>query len=114
MDDDEPDRPGPSAPDPTEELDDPAEGLVPEVEVPTVENPAERLPDPSEVEAGVRQRFWVAVFWLDVAMAGLILGPAYAYFAGGVEIGVVVSVVGLLAAFRVYQTYRAFRRDRGG
>lgn len=112
LDDDE-DLPGPSPPDPTEDLPDPAEGLAPEVDVPSVENPADRLPEPSAVDTQVRQRFWVAVFWLDVAMAGLILGPAYAVFVGGQTIGAVVTLAGALAAFRVYQTYRTFRRETG-
>lgn len=114
------DRPGPTAPDPTERFDDPVEELVdvPEVEEPSVENPADRLPDPHEVDGEVNRQFWTAVFWMDVALAGVTLGPAYAIIRGGTTVGAVATVVGLVAAFRVYQTYRVFQNrdtdDTGG
>lgn len=112
---DDEDRPGPSPPDPTEKIDDPAEKYLedPAEELaPSVENPADRLPDPSEVDGKIRMRFWTAVFWLDVALAGIVLGPAYALLEGGTRIGAVVTLLGIAAAFRVYQTYRVFQREQ--
>ncbi|MFB6176455.1 MAG: hypothetical protein ABEI99_04810 [Halobaculum sp.] len=99
--------------DPRDRFGDPETEMVsvPEVDVPEVENPADRLPDPSEVDKEVRDAFWAAVLWMDVALACLVLGPLYAVLEGGVRLGGAVTVVGLLAAFRLYQTIRAFRQD---
>jgi hypothetical protein len=105
-----PRNPEPEEFDPTERYGNPEEDLpnVPEVEVPTVENPADRLPDPSDVDREVRRAFWTAVVWMDVAIAGVTLGPLFVLFGGDPLIGAAAFVVGVLAAFRTYQTYRAF------
>jgi hypothetical protein len=79
-----------------------------------VSDPAESLPDPSEADGAVHRAFWTALLWTNVALAGVTLGPAYALLAGGTEIGAAVTVVGVFATLRVYQTVRAFQnRDDG-
>lgn len=107
--------PEPEEYDPSEQFGDPERDLpsVPEVEIPTVRNPADDLPDPSEVDDEIKNAFWTAVLWTNVAGAGLILGPLYALLQGGTTLGAIATVVGALAAFRVYQTVRAFRQREG-
>ena len=96
--------------DPAERFGDP-EGDAPAATAP--DNPADRLPDPSEVDSEIQSAFWRAVLWTNVALAGLVVGPTYAVFGDGTRFGVAATVVGALAAVRVYQTVRAFqRRDR--
>ncbi|MEZ3115128.1 hypothetical protein RYH80_04235 [Halobaculum sp. MBLA0147] len=107
--------PEPEEYDPSEQFGDPERDLpsVPEVEIPTVRNPADDLPDPSEVDDEIKNAFWTAVLWTNVAGAGLILGPLYALLQGGTTLGAIATVVGALAAFRVYQTVRAFHQREG-
>lgn len=107
--------PEPEEYDPVEQFGDPERDLpsVPEVEVPTVRNPADDLPDPSEVDDEIKNAFWTALLWTNVAGAGLILGPLYVLLQGGTILGSIATVVGALAAFRVYQTVRAFRQRDG-
>lgn len=101
----------PSEFDPTERFGDP-EGEAPSA--PGVSDPTENLPDPSEADGAVHRAFWTALLWTNVALAGVTLGPAYALLAGGTEIGAAVTVVGIFATLRVYQTVRAFQnRDDG-
>ena len=96
--------------DPAERFGDPEqEASVPE----PPDNPADRLPDPSEVDSDVQNAFWRALLWTNVAVAGLTLGPAYAILDDGTRVGAAATVIGAVAAVRVYQTVRAFkRRDR--
>ncbi len=100
--------------DPRDRFGDPENDMVsvPEVDVPEVENPADRLPDPSEVDKEIKDAFWTAVLWMNLALACLTLGPLYAVLNGGTRIGGAATVVGLFAAVRLYQTVRAFRQDR--
>jgi hypothetical protein len=93
--------------DPTERFGDP-ERDAPAATAP--DNPADRLPDPSEVDGEIQSAFWRAVLWTNVALAGLVVGPTYAVFGDGTQLGVAATVVGALAAVRVYQTVRAFQR----
>lgn len=98
--------------DPVEQYGNAEEDLAPKVDIPEVENPADRLPDPSEVDREIKSAFWTAVVWMNIALAALILGPLYAFIRGGTTVGGVVTVVGILAAFRLYQTIRAFRQRK--
>lgn len=108
--------PEPEEFDPEERFGNAEEDLVnvPEVDVPEVENPADRLPDPSEVDKEVRDAFWTAVLWMDIALPCLVLGPVYVFLGGSVQIGGVITLAGVLASFRLYQTVRAFRQRRDG
>lgn len=100
--------------DPRDRFGDPENEMVsvPEVDVPEVENPADRLPDPSDVDKEIKDAFWTAVLWMNLALACLTLGPLYAILNGGTRIGGAATVVGLFAAVRLYQTVRAFRQGR--
>lgn len=99
----------PSEFDPTERFGDP-EADAPSA--PEVSNPAESLPDPSEVDGAIHRAFWTAVLWTNLALAGVTLGPAYAFLAGDTKIGAAATVVGVFAAVRVYQTIRAFKNGQ--
>lgn len=85
---------------------------VPEVEAPTVRDPSEDLPDPSSVDPDVSRPFAVAVGYANVALFGVSLGLMLIGFRGEWRWGGTAVAVGVFAAVRVYQTYRAFERDR--
>lgn len=102
--------------DPEERWGNPEEDLVdvPEVEPPTVRNPADDLPDATEVDSEIQSAFWGAVVYANVALLGVSLGLMLVGFRGQWRWGGAAVLVGVLAAFRTYQTYRAFRnRDPG-
>jgi hypothetical protein len=100
--------------DPVEAYGNPEEEMVsvPEVDIPEVENPADRLPDPSEVDKEVKDSFWTAVLWMDIALPCLVLGPIYILLGGSTQIGGAITLAGVLASFRLYQTVRAFEQRR--
>ena len=97
-------------PDPEARWGNPEEDLP---SVPEVENPADRLPDPADVDPAIQTAFWAAVVYANVALFGVSLGAMLIGFRGQWRWGGAAVLVGLLAAVRTYQTYRAFRnRDR--
>lgn len=106
--------PEPEEFDPADRFGNPEEEMVsvPEVDIPEVENPADRLPDPSEVDKEIKDAFWTAVLWMDVALPCLVLGPIYILLGGSTQIGGVITLAGVLASFRLYQTVRAFEQRR--
>ncbi|WP_435144316.1 DUF7322 domain-containing protein [Halobaculum sp. P14] len=106
---DEDDSGEPPAFDVEERWGNPEEDLAPETETPEVRNPADGLPDPADVDQAVQSAFWAAVVYANVALFGVALGAMLVGFRGDWAAGGAAILVGLLAAGRVYQTYRAFR-----
>lgn len=82
------------------------------VDVPSVRNPADGLPDPSSVDSEVSGPFLIAVIYANVALFGVSLGLMLVGFRGEWRWGGAAILVGLFAAVRVYQTYRAFEERR--
>ncbi|MFD1570044.1 DUF7322 domain-containing protein [Halorubrum laminariae] len=66
----------------------------------------------SDVDSGTLRAFVAAVIYANAAVLLVALGPMVWYFEGWSRIGAGLSIVGLLAGVRTYQTYRAWRRDR--
>lgn len=97
---------------PEEDLVDTPSVDVPEVEAPSVRNPADGLPDPSSVDPEVSGPFLIAVIYANVALFGVSLGLMLVGFRGEWRWGGAATLVGLFAAVRVYQTYRAFEARR--
>jgi hypothetical protein len=102
--------PEPREYDPRDQFGDPERDLAPSVDIPEVENPADRLPDYDEVDREIKSAFWTAVLWMNLAIGCLVLGPLYVLIQGGTRLGGIVTLVGVLSAFRLYQTIRAFKQ----
>ncbi|MFC6889299.1 DUF7322 domain-containing protein [Halorubrum trueperi] len=66
----------------------------------------------SDVDTGTLRAFVVAVVYANAAVLLVALGPMVWYFEGWSRIGPVLTVTGLLAGVRTYQTYRAWDRAR--
>lgn len=65
-----------------------------------------------DISNDVAVPFWAAVVYANVGLLLVSLGPMLAYFRGQVVVGGTLVLVGLVALYRTYTTYRAFERDR--
>jgi hypothetical protein len=83
-----------------------ADGTDDETEV------GEDLPDVSEVDDETLRAFVACVIYANAALLFVALGPMVWFFEGRRRIGMTLLVVGVLAGFRTYQTYRAWDRSR--
>jgi hypothetical protein len=68
--------------------------------------------DPADIDPQLRATFWRSVVLANVALMGLALGLMLVVFRGAWTAGGASVAVGLLAAVRLYLTYRAFERRR--
>ncbi|SMO33696.1 DUF7322 domain-containing protein [Halorubrum cibi] len=66
-----------------------------------------------DVDGGTLRAFVVAVIYANVAVLFVSLGPLVWFFEGWSRIGIGLTVGGLLAGVRTYQTYRSWDRSRG-
>ncbi|MFC5277470.1 hypothetical protein ACFPM1_01615 [Halorubrum rubrum] len=66
-----------------------------------------------DVDGGTLRAFVVAVIYANVAVLLASLGPMVWFFEGWIRIGIVLTVAGILAGIRTYQTYRSWDRSRG-
>jgi hypothetical protein len=66
----------------------------------------------SDVDSDTLRAFVVAVIYANVAVLLVALGPMLWFLDGRSRIGPALLVVGLVAAVRTYQTYRAWDRER--
>ncbi len=73
---------------------------------------AEDLPDVSEVDDETLSAFIRCVIYANVALLLVALGPMVWFFEGRRRLGATLLMVGILAALRTYQTYRAWDRSR--
>ncbi|QIB73464.1 hypothetical protein G3I44_03685 [Halogeometricum borinquense] len=100
----------PAEDDPEDRWGDPESDLV---TVPTVgESEAEEdEEEPVEIDSELASTFWAVVVLVNVGVAGISLGAMFIYFRGNHLLGGGAAVVGALALFRAYYTYRGFRDE---
>jgi hypothetical protein len=88
----------------------------PEARWDDLEPDAPRIPtpdvDPEDVDPALRATFWRSVLLANVALMAFSLGAMFVLFRGWWRAGAASVAVGLLAASRLYRTYRAFERRR--
>jgi len=69
-------------------------------------------PDPDQADRAVRGLFWVLVLVLNVAVAALAIGPMMIAFQGWWDLGLQVTLVGVLAMAYGLFRYHRFRERR--
>jgi len=71
-------------------------------------------PSPPEGAANsdVTALFWKLVVVFNVALLALSVGPMIAYFEGDVDLGIRITLVGVIAAAYGYFRYRRFTKRR--
>ena len=56
----------------------------------------------------VKTTFWAVVLLVDVALIGLIVGPAVIYLTGELRLGGLLLLIGLFCTGSAYRRYREF------